>query len=260
MLTTLGKGLDAELDPSSSTSVLPVLSREEVSRDSNSQGGEKRVTARVSSLGPSDTTEEDLNKDDMTRATGYHGKSSDIVWLHRLQQDTGPPASELDGISSIDGESRPSRMFSLAPLSNSTYLCDDLPISLPGIEINPYEQPPREVADALFHSYLVTVHATFPIIGRSTFVQQYINFRRTAASSNNSWLAILNLIFAIGAKNACMTEVDWIESGGDHMIYFTRARILGLNFNSILDHPDLQRIQIYGLISFYLAACSQINR
>lgn len=46
----------------------------------------------------------------------------------------------------------------------------------------------------------------------------------------------------------------------DHLLYFSRARLLSLNGNTILNHPDLQQVQVLGLIAFYLLATSQINR
>jgi hypothetical protein len=44
------------------------------------------------------------------------------------------------------------------------------------------------------------------------------------------------------------------------MIYFKCARTLSLNYDSVFSHPDLQQMQVKGLIFFYLLATNQINR
>jgi hypothetical protein len=43
-------------------------------------------------------------------------------------------------------------------------------------------------------------------------------------------------------------------------MYLTRARILSMNGDVLFSHPDLQQVQVEGLISFYLLSSDQINR
>ena len=148
-----------------------------------------------------------------------------------------------------------------APISEASYHCDDLTLTPPD-QVDPFEVPPQATANMLFQSYLETVHPAFPIIGTNTFISQYQAFQLSQNQSkiNHNWLAILNLIFAIGAKYSHLIQAEWSGDEIDHLVYFTRARILGFNSDAILGHAELQKVQITGLMSFYLMALNQINR
>ena len=150
---------------------------------------------------------------------------------------------------------------SVTPINEASYHCDDLTLTPPGI-IDPFEVPSQAAANMLFQSYLETVHPAFPIIGKNTFVNQYRAFQLTQDRTkiNHNWLAILNLIFAIAAKYSHLIQAEWRGDEMDHLVYFTRARILGFNADAILSHAELQRVQVAGLMSFYLLATNQINR
>ena len=203
-----------------------------------------------------DRINEDFNKSKETRATGFMGKNSEITWLQRLRtESSGSPPWEGSQQPS-DRSLSPHTETHRGPVSDSTYHCDDLAIRPPG-PVDTFALPPKHIADALFHSYLETVHPSFPILGKMTFTAQY----STIYDSNNvqlahSWLAILNLVFAIGARYARLTQVDL----GDHLLYFSRARILGFNGDTIFGHAELQRVQVAGLMAFYFVATSQISR
>lgn len=214
-----------------------------------------------------DKIREDYNKTDATRSTGYHGKNSELTWIQRLKKQTSHDLNDSDDGEeaqderpSPDGDQYQTSFIGseVNPVSESTYHCDDLPVLI-SEGIDPFESPPKDVSDALFHNYLGTIHPVFPIIGRSYFIEQYQR-HITQRSGAHHWLAILNVIFAISAKYAHLTRAEWRGNETDHLVYFTRARMLGFNADSILGHAEMQRIQITGLMAFYLMATSQINR
>ena len=187
--------------------------------------------------------------------------------MQRLRQQTSSDNDEHDADSRFTadaqhGTSQQDTRFSagLTPISNSTYHCDDLSVLITDQQVDAYEPPPRHVADMLFQSYLDTVHPTFPVIGKTTFVSQYQEYFAKQTIPNDNWLAILNIIFAIGAKYAHLIKADWRGDERDHLVYFTRARMLGFNSESLLGHAEIQRVQISGLLAFYLMAINQINR
>ncbi|GIJ84977.1 hypothetical protein Asppvi_003832 [Aspergillus pseudoviridinutans] len=68
------------------------------------------------------------------------------------------------------------------------------------------------------------------------------------------------MIFAIASKHARLTHDPWGGDEHDHLVYFTRARMLSMNDDTLFNHPDLQQVQVEGLIAFYLLASDQINR
>lgn len=80
----------------------------------------------------------------------------------------------------------------------------------------------------------------------------------------NKWRAILNLIFAIGAKYSDLTKAKWRGDDRHHLIYFTRARMLGLIFNKYrlppclpsISHPS---IKLAGEHNFLLSGVSRLT-
>lgn len=233
----------------------------------------------MGSTGALDRIEEDFNRNEEARTTGFMGKNSEITWLQKLRQENQfATADGKDSESEFKrktGGASPlftSRSPGSAPritlpdvfegfsVNDLSYHLDDFSISIPEA-IDPMEVPIRETADHLFTAYLDSVHPSFPIIGKITFLSQYRKFMDDPSSNpGDRWRAILNIIFAIGAKYSHLVKSDWRGDERDHLIYFSRARLLSLNGSTIFNHPDLQQVQVSALIAFYLLATSQINR
>lgn len=234
--------------------------REAHNLEPEADGGETQVSAGVGSTGSLDHINEDFNHSAATRATGFMGKNSELTWIQSLKKRTARSSNASDEEASAAEAASGPFGSSLSPLNESTYHCDDLTILVPD-QVDPHEVPPRPISDALFQVYLETVHPAFPIIGKINFISQYQRFSDNPhIQTGNSWKAILNLIYAIGAKYSHLVQVDWRGDGRDHLIYFTRARMLGFNTDSMFGHADLQRVQITGLMAFYLTAINQVNR
>ncbi|GMF76385.1 unnamed protein product [Aspergillus oryzae] len=213
------------------------------------------TTSLVSHI--ADHTEEDFNRDDFTRATGFIGKSSEISWLQMLSKyvnsgcEVCHPTSDIPSpalTSSCDG-----------PIASSNYHLDDF--DMPTVErLDTSELPSKDTATKLFNAYLSSVHPSFPIIGISTFASQFqAFFHNPSLKPGNKWLAILNLIFAIGARYAHLTNAEWRRDRDDHYSYFIRARNMSLE-GQLLHHSDLQQLQVEGLASFYMLSSGHINR
>ena len=231
--------------------------------------GEYKAKAQAGSTESLDCIDEDYNRTSAARATGYHGKNSEVTWMQRLKRqirENSEREDDDDKGSVPDWRTSPALhndhfRSGSSPISESTYHCDDLALTPPH-HVDQFEVPSQSTADMLFQSYLETVHPAFPIIGKSTFVRQYEAFQLTQDRSkiNQNWLAILNLIFAIGAKYSHLIQAEWCSDKTDHLVYFTRARKLGFNPETMLGHAELQKVQIAGLMSFYLMSLNQINR
>ncbi|KAL9047161.1 MAG: hypothetical protein Q9214_000199 [Letrouitia sp. 1 TL-2023] len=248
-------------------------------------GGEHRASGGAGSTDSLDHINEDFNRSETSRATGYIGKNSEISWIQKLRRWTREGSESNDSEVSETGEdsiSQSNISFSAGfespwlnrrklsrgvdereerhPISESTYHCDDLPL-LDVDQVNAYELPPKITADCLFGAYLESAHPVLPILGRITFVNQYHRFfENVRRDPGPRWLAILNLVFAIGARYSHLILAEWRGSENDHLIYFTRARLLGFNSHKVLEHAELQRVQIAGLMAFYLLATHQVNR
>lgn len=221
----------------------------------------------IGSLGDTDQVEEDFNRDVSARATGFIGKSSEISWLQKLSKEVNGETSRES-----DTASQPTKTGQTSPpltpntdvqnevlIASLNYYADHEDLPLPD-DIDSHQVPSREIANRLFGAYLTSVHPSFPIIGMSTFVSQYQLFYSNATvKPGNRWLAILNLTFAIASLYSHLIHTDWEGSESDHLVYFARARILSLNY-TLLDHTDLQQLQVEGLTCFYLLATGQVNR
>jgi hypothetical protein len=218
----------------------------------------------IGSLDAIDRVEEDHNRSEHTRATGYMGKSSEITWMQRLKREAEQRARGKCGTLESDDADEDDETKDRFSLSALNYHLDDLSISVPE-PIQKYNMPPRHLADRLFDDYLKTVHPFFPIVSKPLFCAQYQTFFDNSARSNSvrpgdKWLAILNVIFAIAAKHAHLMNSPWRGNANDHLMYLARARLLSMNSEVLFAHPDLQQVQVEGLIAFYLLASDQINR
>lgn len=172
--------------------------------------------------------------------------------MQKVQREAQGYSRQSTGLPDDEGETEDS-------LPAVNYHLDMLEISVPG-PVPVYQMPPRPIADQLFADYLETVHPFFPIINRPLFQTQFDKFFGDSVRPGDKWLAILNLIFAIAAKHAHLTQAPWRGNKDDHLVYLTRARILSMNGDVLFSHPDLQQVQVEGLTAFYLLACDHINR
>lgn len=112
---------------------------------------------------------------------------------------------------------------------------------------------------------MLKAHDSFPILAREAFEDQFQKHfaairNENAPRLNPGWQAILNMVFAIGAKYSHLAQVDWRADERDHLLYQARARLLGLGESTITMHPDIPRIQSLGLLSFYWLSVGQVSR
>lgn len=195
-----------------------------------------------------DHTSEDYNRDEKVQALGFMGEHSEMVWLYRLKrhldQDTSTPVSEK---------------YFQPSISSLNYFQDDTEISnLDNVDVA--WRPPQALADKLVDNYFQTVHPSFPIIGKGVFLGQYRSFYANPnVRPGRRWLAVLNLVFAIAAKHSALVANQPQGEYSDHLDYFARAWRLSVD-NVLLDHPNLQQVQVEGLVAFYLLSTGQVNR
>lgn len=146
------------------------------------------------------------------------------------------------------------------------YHLDDLGMPEPNSDTSsPFTVPPKHVADLLINDYFRTVHPMFPILSESIFRTQFEHLyeqRLDPLQAGAKWLAILNLVLAIGRSHCNLTQSPVAEVGYDiEGDYFLRARILGaLDGGILFQVPDLQQVQLLGLAAKYLMANHRINR
>lgn len=211
----------------------------------------------TSSLGAIDYIDEDYNRDEKVQALGFVGEHSEIAWLFRLKRQLdkdNPAAATPDSLSSKEAWDRHSVTSVNFFLDESHLLVTD--------DADLLQKPPQAVADQLVDRYFQIVHPTFPIIGKATFWGQYSSFYSTPfLRPGKRWMAILNLIFALATRHLQLVqEADTEDLEIDHLVYFSRAWKLSMSDVALLDHPNLQQVQVEGLTSFYLLSVGQVNR
>ena len=141
------------------------------------------------------------------------------------------------------------------------YHLDDIGIHETGRDVSPYYIPPKGVADVLVQDYFRTVHCAFPILSKRIFLSQYESLYNHPKGPTyaGAWLAIFNLVLAIGRSHCSLTG----EAAAEHSYqadYFLRAQSLGaLDGGILFQIPDLQKVQVLGLAAKYLLANHQIN-
>ncbi|OQE42180.1 hypothetical protein PENCOP_c004G07920 [Penicillium coprophilum] len=219
-------------------------------------GGFKRSSSpsSIGSLDAVDRVEEDLNSTESSRATGYMGKSSEVTWMGRVEEETELRSRD----QSPKAEPEEYTTDKVAP-STVNYHIDDLGIDAPG-PVQMYWVPPQSVADHLFGTYLHAVHPHFPIINKTLFSRQYRDFFNDLSYAGDKWMAILNMIFAIATEYLYNSDEARRGDIKDHLFYLTRARMLSLGGDSLFQHPDLEQVQVEGLVAFHMLSTSQINR
>lgn len=209
----------------------------------------------MGSLDAIDVVDEDVNRSEESRATGFVGKNSEVVWLQSLDV-------EAERVNSPD-QKRPKRHSSGTRdgnyIASKSYHTEDLPMVEPE-QLNPYELPPKHVAETYYDAYVMSVDTYFPIIRKSLFTAQFDRYyAEPFLNPGHKWLAVLNMIFAIASRYCAFVGKE-MPGGSEHTIFFSRAKILSANENIVYGHPDLQQVQIEILLTFYFLALSQVNR
>ncbi|KAF1852037.1 C6 transcription factor-like protein [Cucurbitaria berberidis CBS 394.84] len=205
---------------------------------------------------------EDLHKDDRARATGFVGKNSEIHWLREVTlPQPGRGDEDMSGrIPQQGGLYVPGS----EQVSFFSYWADGEDVDV-DFFVDSYELPPPDTAERLLQCYMLKVHSSFPILPRKVFEDQFRKYFTALRNGNAprlspSWQAILNMVFAIGAKFSHLIQANWQDDERDHLIYQTRARAFGLNQTTITTHSDLPQIQSLGLLAFYWLSVGQVSR
>jgi hypothetical protein len=129
--------------------------------------------------------------------------------------------------------------------------------------VDPLHWPGDAAARILFEAFFHSLHGIFNCFTRERVLTEIDGFpsnRPSLSWDQRKWLATTNLMWAIGAKwlqRAMLNDEPGIES---HLVYYARARALGLDHRVLLENPGLQGINGLGMLSFYLFINGSISR
>jgi hypothetical protein len=198
---------------------------------------------------------------------GFHGQVSEVQWLQSLR-------SRVEAVGTVFLEpTNPSAPMTFPPprtLPPSLTLVPSEQVTSPtaityhlddeGVKLvhggNPFELPSEQTADFLFQCFKRTVQNSFPLLPAMLEAQlhQYYNLIRSRQNIQcpQNWFALINLVFAIGAKFSHLIQADWRADALDHVTYISRAyQLMAMNDSAFgLSTPSLSSIQV-GSLSMY---------
>ena len=227
--------------------------------DDTSSTGERRVLADVGSPGRQGELSGVVQLNQGSGLSGYIGKMSDISWIQRVHE-------HIEGKSLTFIFELPTAQIdhSAEQTSGMSYLVDqDELLSVDEDFVDPYQYPPVSTAMLLSESFFHALHGTFNFVEREQFLNDLMTVQ--AAGPINTWsqrgfLAVCNLVWATGARWLQMTELGLRSDAEDHLIYYARARALGLDHRIQFDHADVVTVQGMGILAFYLLTNNSIQR
>ncbi|OQD84555.1 hypothetical protein PENANT_c012G01330 [Penicillium antarcticum] len=201
-----------------------------------------------------DFVDEDFNRDAEAQATGFIGGHSAIKWLHQLMrflEEKHPTPGSLQKDEDIKS------------LSSVNYFLDESGIVVSD-NVTIMERPSQAIADQLVDNYFSVTHESFPFLGKGLFISQCRAFySKSNLRPGRRWMAVLNMVFAIGARHSCLASCHALhdhDGREEHAVYFSRAWQLNTHDAASFSHPNLQQVQVEALASFYLLSLGQVNR
>jgi hypothetical protein len=181
------------------------------------------------------------------------GKASAVSWAKRTTEECRRSSLQDPAVGRRD-----------SGFAFSSYHVEDADVEyVDTSNVDPYDWPNYNLADTLVGLYFEHVHDAFPVLDRASFMARYRSFIRGStelASSETIWLGTLNMVFAISAVYADLTNCEDQGHVDDHLIYCARATILCIDQGFLLQDARLSTVRLLGLLSLYYISNCKLNR
>jgi hypothetical protein len=189
-------------------------------------------------------------------AVGFIGKISEVSWTARAYAYlVAPTGKDLDLQLEVSKH--------VPAIQFSYYMDDDDLLSLDEDLVDPVHWPGDLTARILFEAFFHALHGIFDCFAREGILAELVGFPQNRLSlswEQRRWLAMANLMWAIGSKWLQRAMLDDEQGMENHLVYYARARALGLDHRVLLDRPGLQGINALGMLSFYLFMNGSLSR
>jgi hypothetical protein len=218
-------------------------------------GGEYYVDASVGSPGRLDLLTHSIDMGRGRGAVGFIGKISEISWIARAY-DYLVPAEKSSGVQ--ETTSHPSSIMQLG-----YFMDDENVLTVDEDYVDALHWPRDGAAQVLCEAFFHALHGIFDCFTREWFLLELKEFPRNITSftwDQRRWLALTNLMWAIGSKWLDRTSLNDDPAIENHLVYYARARALGIDHRVMLDHQDFHSIKALGMLSFYLFTNGSITR
>ena len=226
------------------------------SQSGSHDDGDGSDPSAAGSMGPTDQVNKDdfLQQESTHHAPAFAGQSSETKWTERLNQELLPePGADMFRSRNRD------RDLSQKPQPYA----EDMDTAVVGHQIDPFSLPVKSTADSLVNAYFSTIHTSFPILNKIGFLNQYdrlYSMMDLEGFEQRTFIAKLQLVFAIAAVHAHLIQAPWAGDARDHMLYFSQARVLAVDSGIFNDDCHLAQVQVFGLGGMYLLVTNQLNR
>jgi hypothetical protein len=221
--------------------------------------GEKTAAASVGSPRAQGELQHLFHLDHGSGMTGYIGKMSEVSWLQSVrEQVVGRPTA-------IGSDVTPAALdLHTAQALDLNYFTDneDL-LSVNEDNVDFQQSPPLETALILFEAYFHAVQGAFHFVRRGSFLRlldQIFTGSVPLTWAGRRTMSLCNIVWALGAKWLNDVNLDPNGIAENHLIYYARARALGLDHRILFDHPDVQMTQAIGILAFYIMINGSIQR
>ena len=227
--------------------------------DETSSVGERRVLADVGSPSRQDEISAVVHLHKGSGLAGYIGKMSEISWIQRISE-------HVEGKSLTFVFEMPSAQldYRAEKIEDMSYLVDQVDLlSVDEDYVNPHQYPPVSTAILLSEAFFHALHGSFYFVEREQFLADLMTVQAAGSISNWSqrpFLAVCNMVWATAARWLEMTELAERTDAEDHLVYYARARSLGLDHRIQFDNADVQTVQGMGILAFYLLVNHSIQR
>ena len=211
-----------------------------------------------------------VDLDHGTGMAGYVGKMSGMSWLQRVHEYlVGIIPHITPDLSFTNPE------YHAIDAANLTYFMDDENLLEVDEEwVQPQELPPWQLALVLSEAYFHSMQGAFCFVDRNGFYPELTaSYQRAASGKHPTWddrkyLAMANMMWSVGAKWLELTGLNQRPASHfgvssvpqRHLLYYARARALGLDHRMQLDHPTFALVQGMGILAFHLMANGSIQR
>lgn len=228
-------------------------------------GGGESDTAGVGSMGSTDRVNLDelMQHQSTQRVPAFIGQASETKWIERLHEELLPKQDGETSKSQSRDQGFPQNAEDGAGGKQIQPYAEDMDAAVVGHQIDPFSLPVKSTADRLVTAYFTTIHLSFPILNQMDFMDQYDQLYSTMdpeGFEHRTFLAILQLVFAIAAVHAHLIQADWTGDARDHLLYFSQARVLAVDTGILNDDCYLSQVQVFGLGGMYLLVTDQLNR
>lgn len=231
---------------------------------------ESLVGSNVDSLDRQRELSSSVDLDQGIGLPGYVGKMSDVSWMQRIRVYlVGFPSLCEPGIGILDIN------IQAITTANIGYYVDDQDLLAVDEDcLDPEQLPNWHAALVLTEAYFQAVQGPFRFVERNPFLDtlRQVFDRKSGGAPltwpQRHWLALANIMWAVASKWLTVSGFDQPEFPvpearrilESHLVYYARARSLGLDHRIQLDHPGLELVQGMALLGFYLLTNGSVHR